>query len=148
MQIVKSRNNTKMNLQLKKEGKFYRHNPSTVMRQVLGIKNKNFKTLEQVTIYAEKIDKEFADAQRRLNNIAGISPYSGRGLVSHFYETSYWYKLKPNSQHSYRQLLTFGCDFIPRGSNKPFGDHPYKNIDREFEKHRDNQHLFLPTIME
>ncbi len=115
----------------KKEGKYYRHNPSAQMRELLGIKNEPFKDLDKLNKYAAIQLQRLKDALRR-NKGMEFDPQSVRGLVADFLNSSYYIKLKPNSKESYTNLLEFGLEFIPRGSNKPFGDYPYKSIDRAF----------------
>ena len=115
----------------KKEGRFYRHMPSSQMRDLLGITNKNFKNFGELKKYAAETLIELQDAIRR-NSKLEIDPLSVRGLVQHYYESSYYLKLKKNSKKDYKFLLDFGLDYIARGSNKPFGDYAFKNIDRAY----------------
>lgn len=116
----------------KKEGVYYAHCPSAQMQKLLKISYKKFDNIKELRAYADDCVKRLKDSLRKDRNEVHVDPNTVRGLVHHYLSSSYYLKLKPNSKASYQELFKFGLDFVVRGSNKSFGEYPYRNIDRAY----------------
>ena len=116
----------------KKEGVYYAHNPSAQMKSISKISYKKFDNIKELRSYADDCVKRLRDSLRKDRNEVNVDPHSVRGLVHHYLSSSYFIKLKPNSKASYQELFKFGLDFVPRGSNKTFGEYNYRSVDRAY----------------
>ena len=116
----------------KKDGTYYAHQPSPDMKRLLNVKYKVFRNISDLSDYAFEINQRLDNALRKERKSVTVDPQSVRGLVHHYYGTTHFLKLKPNSQSDYKLLLEFGMDFMVRSSNKTFGEYQFKAITREY----------------